>query len=169
MALPVPTAEVPCNTVLRLQGDVRPLGRQRNLCSGRGVSGARLTAMAPEDGVHSVALCRREHGVELGARGDHMRRDRLAEALKGIQLSDAQRTKVDAIRSKYRDSLTALRSKSNSDSSQDRRQQFRDLMRRQMADIRGELTSEQQQVFDKNVDQMRAQRRRQEGGDSTRS
>jgi Spy/CpxP family protein refolding chaperone len=102
-----------------------------------------------------------------GARANHMRHDRLTEALKGVQLSDAQRTKVDSIRAKYRDSLTALRS--GPDTSRDKRQQFRDLMRRQFTDVRSVLTSEQQQVFDKNVEQMRAHRRWHAGGDSTKS
>jgi Spy/CpxP family protein refolding chaperone len=91
-----------------------------------------------------------------------MRRDRLADALKGIQLSNAQRAKVDSIRAKYRDSITALQP--GPGMSQDKRQQFRNLMRQQFADIRNVLTSEQQQVFDKNVEQMRANRRRHGGG-----
>jgi Spy/CpxP family protein refolding chaperone len=81
-----------------------------------------------------------------GAGGGRMQ----ANLLQGISLTDAQQAKVDAIRASYQSSM----------SSGDR-QQMRESMRKQAADIRSILTPDQQTQFDQNLANMRSRMRSQ--------
>ncbi|HWZ58871.1 MAG TPA: Spy/CpxP family protein refolding chaperone [Gemmatimonadaceae bacterium] len=75
---------------------------------------------------------------------------RMQALLQGISLTDAQQAKVDSIRASYQASM----------SSGDR-QQMRESMRKQAADIRSILTPDQQTQFDQNLAAMRSRSRSQ--------
>jgi Spy/CpxP family protein refolding chaperone len=81
-----------------------------------------------------------------GAGGGRMQ----ANLLQGITLTDAQQAKVDSIRASYQATM----------SSGDR-QQMRESMRKQAADIRSILTPDQQTQFDQNLAAMRSRSRSQ--------
>jgi Spy/CpxP family protein refolding chaperone len=72
---------------------------------------------------------------------------------KGITLTAAQQAKVDSIQAKGREEMMAMMQGGGQD-----RAALRDVMMqtraKQMADIRGVLTAEQQAAFDKNVAEM---------------
>jgi len=108
-------------------------------------------------------------------------------ALRGIQLTDAQRTQVTAIQKKYQDQFKAMRdsakpapnaardTKQNRDTAaaraafsrmQARRARMEQLQAQQRNEIRAVLTAEQQKTFDQNVTEMQArgERRGRRGG-----
>lgn len=108
-------------------------------------------------------------------------------ALRGIQLTDAQRTQVTVIRKKYQDQFKAMRdsakpaphavhdAKQSRDTAaaraafsrmQARRARMEQLQVQQRNEIRAVLTAEQQKTFDQNVTEMqaRAERRARRGG-----
>ena len=108
-------------------------------------------------------------------------------ALRGIQLTDAQRTQVSAIQKKYQDQFKAMRdsakpaphiardAKQNRDTAaaraafsrmQARRARVEQLQAQQRNEIRAVLTAEQQNTFDQNVTEMQArgERRGRRGG-----
>ena len=72
----------------------------------------------------------------------------------GITLSSDQQTRIDAIRARYRADAQNLDPRNNPDD----RQKMMQSMQSQMAEIRAVLTSDQQVVFDENVQQMRDRR-----------
>ena len=77
-----------------------------------------------------------------------------AMMLKDITLSSAQQAKVDSISAKYRDQMTALRNEGGDRETM--MQKRRDLMEKQRDEIKAVLTDDQKKVFDKNVEDMRA-------------
>lgn len=77
-----------------------------------------------------------------------------AMMLKDITLSPAQQAKVDSISTKYRDQMTALRNEGGDRETM--MQKRRDLMEKQRDEIKAVLTDDQKKVFDKNVEDMRA-------------
>jgi Spy/CpxP family protein refolding chaperone len=81
---------------------------------------------------------------------------RMQTLLKDITLTTEQQAKVDSIRTRYRAQLPTVAPYSTPDSAT--RRQLRDLNRRQQEEIRAVLTAEQQQVWDRNVAEMRARR-----------
>lgn len=108
-------------------------------------------------------------------------------ALRGIQLTDAQRAQVTAIQKKYQDQFKAMRdsakpapnvardAKQNRDTAaaraafsrmQARRAGMEQLQAQQRNEIRAVLTAEQQKTFDQNVTEMQArgERRGRRGG-----
>jgi Spy/CpxP family protein refolding chaperone len=109
------------------------------------------------------------------ARGGMERADRAL--FRGIDLSSAQKTQVDSIRSKYRSESKALReemgpgmknaraARQSGDSSKiaearqsmtASREKMASLHKQEMSEIRGVLTSQQQSTFDKNVEQIKS-------------
>ena len=108
-------------------------------------------------------------------------------ALRGIQLTDAQRTQVTAIQTKYRDQFKVMRdsakpapnvardAKQSRDTVAERaafsrmqalRARMEQLQAQQRSEIRAVLTAEQQKTFDQNVTEMQArgERRGRRGG-----
>lgn len=77
-----------------------------------------------------------------------------AMMLKDITLSPAQQAKVDSINAKYRDQMMALRNEGGDREAM--MQKRRDLMEKQRDEIKAVLTDDQKKVFDKNVEDMRA-------------
>ncbi len=87
-----------------------------------------------------------------GGRGGMMGRQN-EMLFKGITLTAAQQAKVDSIQAKGREEMMAMMQGGGQD-----RAALRDVMMqtraKQMADIRGVLTAEQQAAFDRNVAEM---------------
>jgi Spy/CpxP family protein refolding chaperone len=79
-------------------------------------------------------------------------------AMRGITLSGDQQARIDQIRASYRSQMEQARASGSVD-----RPAMRAMMEKQQGDIRGILTTEQQEQFDKNIADMRA-RMRQGGG-----
>ena len=86
-----------------------------------------------------------------GRREGGPRRDRIAALFEGITLSADQQTKIDQIREKYRAQLQSLDPRNNEGD----RQKMMEAMRAQTDEVRAVLTTEQQAVFDKNLQEMR--------------
>ncbi len=91
-------------------------------------------------------------GGMMGGQGGMMGRQN-EMLFKGITLTAAQQAKVDSIQAKGREEMMAMMQGGGQD-----RAALRDVMMqtraKQMADIRGVLTAEQQAAFDKNVAEM---------------
>jgi len=121
----------------------------------------------------SVRRDGKHQGRKFGARG--ARGERGGAALRGIQLTDAQRTQIRAIHDKYRPQYQSLRdqlrapmdsaraARQRGDTTAARaafartapvREQVKALSDRERAEIRGVLTAEQQKTFDANVQRM---------------
>ena len=98
-------------------------------------------------------------GRGRGMRGEGRQRME-AMLFNGITLSADQQTRIDSIRARYRANAQNLDPRNNPDD----RQKMIQSMQAQMADIRAVLTTDQQAVFDQNVQQMR-DRRGQRGGE----
>lgn len=121
-----------------------------------GAAVACASSKTPATQDSQAARATMDRGPDGGPRGPGRGDARLFE---GITLSDTQRAKIDSIRASYRERMRAAR-----DSGGDR-SQFRQMMEEQRMAIRAVLTSEQQQTFDRNVQQMRDERgRRGPGG-----
>jgi|SRR5512138_1025099 Spy/CpxP family protein refolding chaperone len=74
--------------------------------------------------------------------------------MQGITLTDAQKTKVDSIAQSFRAQMPAFTPGQPPDSAA--RAKRMEVMQKQQAAIRTVLTPDQQKVFDKNVEDMRA-------------
>ncbi|MEO7712198.1 MAG: Spy/CpxP family protein refolding chaperone [Gemmatimonadaceae bacterium] len=139
-----------------------------SLVSTASFAGAQAPGVMEKGGRH--AMGRGMEGRREGARG---------EMLRGLKLSDAEKTKIKEIRSRYaaegkaqRESMKpamqearALRQKGDTaglralrDRNKASRDQMQALALRQQADIRGALSAENQKQFDMNL-QERASRR----------
>jgi Spy/CpxP family protein refolding chaperone len=92
---------------------------------------------------------------EGGRRGGGGRADE--QLLRNISLSDDQRQRIDAIRSRYRAQMEQSRQQSGGD-----RSAMREAMQQEQTEIRNVLTPDQQRQFDQNVADMR--NRMQQGG-----
>lgn len=79
---------------------------------------------------------------------------RMQMLLQGITLSAAQQAQVDSIRTRYAGQMPAFTP--GSPPSPEDRQRRRELTQQQDAELRAVLTPEQQQAWDRNVEQMRA-------------
>jgi len=106
------------------------------------------------------------HGIGRGmGHGEGRAGGRDAFLLRGITLTDAQRTQVQAINEKYRPQMQAMHDQARAgrgagDAQPQRadsatRAQMRDLMQRRQTEVRAVLTPEQQQLFDRNLAQAR--------------
>ena len=74
--------------------------------------------------------------------------------MQGITLTDKQKTSVDSIQQAYRAQMPAMTPGTPPDSAT--RAKRMDVMQKQYAAIRSVLTADQQKVFDKNLEDMRA-------------
>lgn len=109
-------------------------------------AGTSAAQQAPQGVTPSDTTARAEHRAHRGGRENML--------FKGITLSPEQQKQLDTMRSRQRDEMRALRDSSGGDR-EVMRGKMRDMMQRNMADIRGVLTPDQQKVFDQNVAQMR--------------
>lgn len=91
-----------------------------------------------------------------GMRGDGQRMEQML--FNGITLSSAQQAQIDSIRARHRGDMQGLDPRNNADD----RQKMMQARQAQMSEIRAVLTSDQQAIFDQNVQQMRE--RRAQGG-----
>ena len=90
-----------------------------------------------------------------GGGGQGGRGGRQMEALmQGITLTDAQKTSVDSIGQAFRAQMPPMQQGTPPDSAT--RAKRMEVMQKQFAAIRTVLTADQQKVFDKNVEDMRA-------------
>jgi hypothetical protein len=137
----------------------------------------KLTAMIAASGIVAMAACAQNPAPSGGSTGTQpqtstvnggtnggrgMRGDggQRMEAMlfNGITLSSAQQAQVDSIRARHRGDMQGLDPRNNPDD----RQKMMQARQAQMAEIRAVLTSDQQAIFDQNVQQMRD--RRSQGG-----
>ena len=81
---------------------------------------------------------------------------RVEMLLEGITQTPEQRAKIDSIETHYRGQMPSLTPGSPPDSAT--REKIRDLFRRMHDDIRAVLTPDQQQIFDRHTEEMRARR-----------
>ena len=82
-------------------------------------------------------------------------RGRQMEALmQGITLTAAQKAAVDSIGQAFRAQMPPMQQGTPPDSATRAKRQ--EVMQKQFAAVRGVLTAEQQKVFDKNLEEMRA-------------
>jgi len=141
-----------------------------SLVSAASFAGAQAPTTAPQAGRHSMG-----RGIE-GGRGER------GGALRGLKLSDAEKSKVQEIHAKYaaegktlRESMKpsmeqarALRQKGDTaglralwETNKPNRDRMQALQVRQQSEIRGALSAENQKLFDANVqkqEQRRAER-----------
>lgn len=129
------------------------------------------TVAAAQSAPDSVRQERSKHGRMGKARGGMQR-----ALFRGITLTDAQQSRLEAIRASYQPRFQSLResaqpamqamrdarqkqdtaaSRAAFSSMQKHRAEMRALMDRQRADLRGVLTGEQQTTFDKNLSELR--------------
>jgi Spy/CpxP family protein refolding chaperone len=87
---------------------------------------------------------------------------RMQMMFKDITLTPAQQTRVDSVLAHYRTQMGPMTPGSPPDSAAMAAR--RSLMQKQSADIRALLTREQQPVFDRNLEEMRAAMQRRQGG-----
>jgi Spy/CpxP family protein refolding chaperone len=84
-----------------------------------------------------------------------------AMLFQGITLTDAQQTKIEEIRAKYRPQMQALRPAGGQQAGPpdaDTRKKMDELNEHQTHDIRELLTDDQRKIFDVNVDAMKKRR-----------
>jgi len=74
---------------------------------------------------------------------------------KDITLTPTQQAKADSIQTKYREQMQALRASGGDQ--QEMRAKGRELQEKQRDELKAILTDDQKKVFDKNVEEMRAQ------------
>ena len=144
------------------------------LAAGAGIAEAQSAPAQQTPAAERTDPVRRDgklHGRRMGARGA-----RGGAALRGIELTDAQRTRIRAIHDKYRPQYQALRDQLHAprDSARAARQrgdtaaaratlartapvgdEVKALADRERAEVRAVLTAEQQKTFDANVQRMR--------------
>lgn len=119
-------------------------------------------AQSTEKGKPPVAHEGRKHEGDRGMRDHGMSRKHMrGHALKGVNLTDAQKEQVKSINARYRSELEALRPKGREDGARPdstaRAQmmaQRMEIERRQLAEVRAILTAEQRITFDANVAKM---------------
>ena len=74
--------------------------------------------------------------------------------MQGITLTDAQKASVDSISQSFRSQMPPMQQGTPPDSAA--RAKRMEVMQKQFAAVRTVLTAEQQKVFDKNLEEMRA-------------
>lgn len=92
-------------------------------------------------------------GQQGQGRGGFAQR-RLQTLLQGITLTAAQQARIDSIQARFAAQMPAFTPGTPPDPAA--RQQRRELLQRQDSTIRAALAPDQQQVWDRNVEQMRA-------------
>jgi hypothetical protein len=107
-------------------------------------------------GITTVA---RAQDAQQQGRGRNM----VAALFKDITLTDAQTAKRDSIIAKYRDQQQAIRAEMQSGDRQAAMGKMRELQTKQRDELKALLTDEQKKVFDKNAEEMQAQRQRPPG------
>jgi Spy/CpxP family protein refolding chaperone len=95
-------------------------------------------------------------GMQRGGQG------RMMMLMRGIELNDAQRAKMDSIGTSYRAQMPRMTPGEMPDSAT--RARRREMMDKQMSDVRGLLTADQQKTFDANVAEMRSRMQERQGG-----
>ena len=117
-----------------------------------------MMAAAMFFGVTTVA---RAQDPQQQGRGN--RPNMAAVLFKDITLTPAQQSKSDSIQAKYREQMQALRA--GGGDQQEMRAKSRELQEKQRDELKAILTDDQKKVFDKNVEEMRAnmQNRRPQG------
>jgi Spy/CpxP family protein refolding chaperone len=111
------------------------------------------TSGSQQTAARAPALPFERPGPDLQAAGDH--HDPL---LRGITLTDGQRRRIDEISARYRAQTDSMRA----DDTVERREMIRRMMgvrQRRNDEVRAVLTSEQQAIFDRNVEEMRQRMR----------
>lgn len=150
------------------------------LCSAVALGGARLGAQAPTQPVTQPPATSTPGASTTGtstvpatasgtapaqptARGRHGHGGMQRGLLRGITLSTAQRAQLQTIRTRYRDERRAARSAGAGAVAGDTAAHGRGraMRQRQLTEIRGVLTPDQQATFDRNVTAVRAQHRQQ--------
>ncbi|HEY9429219.1 MAG TPA: Spy/CpxP family protein refolding chaperone [Gemmatimonadaceae bacterium] len=146
------------------------------LCAG---TAAATNAQAASSATKSDTAAIARHHNRSQMRSGRMERGDKA-LFKGIDLSSAQKARVDSIRSKYRSESKSLReqmgpamknaraARQSGDSVKIKearegmsasREKMMTLRKREMSEIRGVLTPAQQSTFDKNADQLQSRMR----------
>ena len=143
------------------------------LCAGTAVTaGAQAASSSPKSDTTTVARQGNRHQMRQG------RMDRGDQSLfKGIELSSAQRARVDSIHSKYRNESRSLReemapamkdaraARQSGDSAKIKearqnmsasRDKMMALRKQELAEVRGVLTPKQQPTFDKNLSNLQS-------------
>lgn len=117
----------------------------------------RLAALAAALTLGAAAPALAQQGPPQGGPG--MRGARMMEMMfRGIDLDAAQRARVDSVVAKYRAEMPAFTPGQPPDSAA--REQRREIMERQHADLRALLTPDQQKQLDQNVAEMRQRMQR---------
>jgi len=109
-----------------------------------------MMAAAMFFGVTTVAHAQDPQQQRGGGRGNMA-----AMLFKDITLTPAQQAKTDSIQAKYREQMQALRAAGGDQ--QEMRAKGRELQEKQRDELKAILTDDQKKVFDKNVEEMRAQ------------
>lgn len=143
------------------------------LCAGAAVT---ANAQAASSATKSDTTAVTRHHSRSQMRGGRMERGDKA-LFNGVNLSSAQKAKVDSIRSKYRSESKTLReqmapemkdaraARQSGDSAKIQaarqsmsasREKMTNLRQQEMSEIRGVLDPSQQTTFDKNVDQLKS-------------
>jgi Spy/CpxP family protein refolding chaperone len=105
-----------------------------------------------------VTTAARAQDAQQQGRGN--RGNQVAALFKDITLTDAQTAKRDSIVAKYREQQQAIRSEMQSGDRQAAMGKMRELMTKQRDEFKAILTDDQKKQFDKNVEEMAAQRQR---------
>lgn len=135
------------------------------VCGFIALAGARLGAQVspsipPTAGAISPAPGDIGRGPATGRRaGRAGRHGGMGRALlRGVSLTDAQRSQLTGIEHRYRDERRTLRGSGTGAVGRDTssRAAARGLRQRELADMRGVLTASQQSTFDRNVQEWRA-------------
>ena len=79
-------------------------------------------------------------------------------ALNGIELTEAQKVKFEDIQKKYQPEMQALRESAQSGDRAEAMKKFAAIREKQFAEFRAILTPAQQAVFDKHLEELKAQR-----------
>jgi Spy/CpxP family protein refolding chaperone len=148
--------------------------RMSTVALGAALIFAAATGAAAQQSDRAQHRGRHGDGQTETARGG--RRGAMRGLFRGVNLTDAQKAQVTAIRERYQPQLNALRdsarpafeearaARERGDTlaarrawakTADTRQRMAELMQRQAGEVRAILTPDQQQVFDKNVAAMR--------------
>jgi Spy/CpxP family protein refolding chaperone len=110
---------------------------------------ARIAALVGLTALAAPAAYAQSGGGQQGGRGRQMEM-----VMQGITLTDAQKASVDSIAQAARAQMPPMQQGTPPDSAA--RAKRMEVMQQQLAAVRTVLTPDQQKVFDKNVEDMRA-------------
>jgi Spy/CpxP family protein refolding chaperone len=77
-------------------------------------------------------------------------------ALNGIELTDAQKVKLEDIQKKYQPEMQAIRESAQNGDKAEAMKKFAAIREKQYSDFRAILTPAQQAVFDKHLEELKA-------------